>query len=71
MTKKKLFDPHGRATVPLASRQMTPYEPVTFSGTTTTRVCNASIREIYAGHELRDCERGARNKAIPSIGQGC
>ena len=72
MTKKKLLDAHGRATVPLASRQMTPYESVTFSGHAPTRVCNASIREPLKSLMREPARAGASDAlALRSHGESC
>lgn len=70
MTNKKLHDRNGHAVVPLASRQMTPYSTVTFDEPP-MRVCNASSNKELTVEPHPEAERIARNKAIPSRGQGC
>ena len=72
MTKKKLLDAHGRATVPLASRQMTPYESVTFADILPTRVCNASSREPLKSLMREPARAGAMAASgLKSLGLGC
>lgn len=73
MTKRKLLDTNGRAVVPLKSRQMLEYQPVTFTGEITTRICNASMRESYTGNRMAPArgEAAMRAAGIRSVGTPC
>lgn len=69
---KNLLDSNGRAVVPLKSRQMLQYQPVTFDAPA-DRICNASMREPYTGNRMASArgEAAMRAAGIRSVGLGC